>query len=124
MTEYEATDASACWCSDGAGRLRFEGHAAQYRRRHELRIMLSDADLALLSALAVEQEHATGIKWTDEERCQRWISETLRAIRDRRFAAPEVTRCRTCGRIGADEPLDTDTALVVLQRAIERERTG
>lgn len=59
-------------------------HSDDYRRRHALTIMLSDADLALLSALSVEQEHATGIKWSNQERCQRWISETLRAIRDRR----------------------------------------
>lgn len=58
-------------------------HSDEYRRRHPLTIMLSDADLALLSAIAVEQEHATGIMWSNEERCQRWISETLRAIRDR-----------------------------------------
>lgn len=39
------------------------------------------------------------------------------------FQAPEVVHCRTCGRISANEPIDTDKALVVLQRAIERERT-
>lgn len=84
MTEYRETEAGAYWCDDGAGRMRYEGHEATYRRRHPLTIMLSDADLALLSAMRLMDERETGVCMTHQERCQRWISETLRAIRDRR----------------------------------------